>query len=138
MELLRLSGRKVCEQVKNKGALWKGRHMQARWLKGHPRNQPPPTRPALYVGTIASSRLDSSAVRRNRMRRRCREALRLTMKRTHPLHVVSGLQHTTQDVERGPGGEDFQLLLLPRSSSLTCAFDELLLDASRLLSTLSP
>ena len=118
MELRRLSGRKVCERVKTKGMLWKGKHVQARIMRGQPRTVAQDTPPALYVGVVTSAKLDKSAVRRNRMRRRCREALRL-------------------EVSESPKAVSAQLILLPRSSSLTAPFGELLMDARRLLSSLS-
>lgn len=121
MRLSRLSGRKVCERVKTKGALWKGRHMQARILFGLPRNLPESTPPRLLVGVLTSTRLDKSAVKRNRMRRRCREALRTTLKSLTP----------------APNPQSFQLLILPRSSSLSAPFGEILADAALLLSFLS-
>jgi ribonuclease P protein component len=119
MHPLHLSGRKTCERVKTSGALWKGKHMQIRWLKGAPRNLgPDAVKEGIYVGTVASARLDASAVRRNRMRRRCREALRLALKKTAAL-------------------PSHQLLLLPRSSSLRCDFEELSTDASIFLTSIT-
>ncbi len=118
MRLSRLSGRKVCERVKTKGMLWKGKHLQARFLRGAPRGLPADSPAALRVGVVTSAKLDKSAVRRNRMRRRCREALRLA-------------------VSEFPKEVAVQLILLPRSSSLTAPFDELLQDARRFLSSLS-
>jgi len=118
MRLSRLSGRKVCERVKTKGMLWKGKHMQARMIRGLPGNLPETAPPAIFVGVVTSARLHKSAVIRNRMRRRCREALRLACKES-------------------PKETTVQLILLPRSSSLTAPFGELLQDAHRLLSSLS-
>ena len=71
----------------------------------------------LYVGLVTSTKLHKSAVKRNRMRRRCREALRLAYK----------------DSSKKASA---QLLLLPRSSSLNCAFEELSADVQRLLASL--
>jgi ribonuclease P protein component len=59
----------------------------------------------LYIGVQASTKLHKSAVKRNRMRRRCREALRIA----------------AMDFQ----GLDGELILRPRSSSLECAFEEL-------------
>lgn len=118
MRLARLSGRKVCERVKTKGLLWKGKHMQCRVMRGAPRTVTA-TVPTVFVGVVTSAKLDASAVKRNRMRRRCREALRLVCQERQSSTAVS-----------------VQLILLPRSSSLTALFDELLLDARRLLSSL--
>lgn len=116
MHPLHLSGRKTCERVKTAGMLWKGKHMQIRWLRGAPRNLGPHVpKEGIYVGTVASARLDASAVRRNRMRRRCREALRLELKKIASFPSV-------------------QLLLLPRSSSLRCDFAQLSADISHFLS----
>ena len=107
MELQRLRGRKICDRVLRHGSIWKGRHVHIRWLAGHPRHPAANvSAPAVYVGTVASTKLDKSAVKRNRMRRRCREALRLTL--------------GTLTIP-----EAVQLLLLPRSSSLKCPFSEL-------------
>ncbi len=126
MHLSRLSGRKVCERVKTKGMLWKGKHMQARILFGLPRNLPENTPPSLLVGILTSVRLDKSAVKRNRMRRRCREALRIM------------LQSKVQTLIPNPHPQSSaQLLILPRSSSLSSPFGEILADAKLLLSFLS-
>ncbi len=122
MPLFRLSGRKVCERVKSKGFSWKGKHMQARVLPGAPRNLPAGAPTGLFVGVLTSAKLDKSAVKRNRMRRRCREALRVSLA---PSSNEVGLPPT-------------QLLLMPRSSSLSAPFDEILVDAERLISSLRP
>ncbi len=110
MKLSRLRGRKICEQLLRKGNLWKGKHLWIRWSPSVPRHPAAdPTKPGIYVGTVASVKLDTSAVRRNRMRRRTREALRTAiLDLTEPIVA--------------------QLLILPRSSSLTCAFPELAED----------
>lgn len=121
MKLLRLSGRKVCERVKTKGMLWKGKHFQIRFLKGLPRNKPEDSPLGLYVGVLTSAKLDKSAVKRNRMRRRCREALRVAL--LEPKAPVKS--------------QAVQLILLPRSSSLSAPFDEILVDAERFLTSLA-
>ena len=119
MQLLHLRGRKICDRVLRKGFVWKGRTMVVRWLPG-----PPPhplvdrSLPALYAGTLTSAKLDKSAVRRNRMRRRCREALRIALK--------NGIETPTA-----------QLLLCPRSASLSAPFESLQDDIRAFLSTLS-
>lgn len=121
MQLLRLPGRKNCDRVRVKGALWKGKHLNVRWLAGSPYHlSEKPAAPAIYVGVLSSTKLDKSAVKRNRMRRRCREALRLTVAK-----------------RPGPAAADksLQLLLLPRSSSLGCTFNELSDEVSRFLSS---
>jgi len=71
-----------------------------------------------YIGTVTSTKLHKSAVVRNRMRRRCREALRLES-------AIATKQVSAQ------------LLLLPRSSSLSAHFSELEHDARTLLRSLS-
>lgn len=111
MHISRLRGRKICERVQRQGALWKGRTMIIRWMEGHPRH-PSYNRaiPAVHIGTLASSRLHKSAVKRNRMRRRCREAFRLILK----------------DTAASP---TLQLLISPRSSSLHSPFADILGDA---------
>lgn len=118
MQLKRLSGRKINERVLKRGNIWKGKTLMARWLSGPPQHPlvNPSTR-ALYTGTFASSKLDKKAVNRNRMRRRCREALRLAVAQRTDLPTV-------------------QLLLSPRSSSLRCAFEDIQADITALLSTL--
>lgn len=118
MHLRPLSGRKVCERVKTKGMLWKGKHVQARIFVGAPRLTPENVTPGLYVGMLTSAKLDKSAVKRNRMRRRCKEALRLSVQTID----ASATFRTS-----------FQLILLPRSSSLSAPFGELLADVQRLL-----
>jgi ribonuclease P protein component len=71
----------------------------------------------VYVGTSASTKLNKSAVKRNIMRRRCREALRITALKAQKL-------------------PSYQLLIQPRSSSLSCDFDELRKDAEAFFQTL--
>ncbi len=89
--------------------------MLVRWTHGAPRTQ---TQRGLFIGMLASTKLDKSAVKRNRMRRRCREAFRL---------VVADMPKTNSSM---------QLLVSPRSSSLTCDFSALQDDARRFLSLL--
>jgi len=115
----RLSGRKVNDAVLRKGKVWKGKTMMIRWLPGHPRRpELDRTKDAVYAGTLASAKLDKSAVKRNRMRRRCREALRLELKKRDKLSSV-------------------QLLLCPRAASLDASFEMIQSDISEFLSTLS-
>lgn len=118
MQLSRLRGRKVCDAVIRKGKVWKGKNLVVRWLAGAPRHpHADPSVPAMYVGLFASAKLDKSAVKRNRMRRRCREALRTEMlSRTIPSPV--------------------QLLLCPRAASLDAPFDDIVKDIQSFLSTL--
>lgn len=131
MQLMRLRGRKVAARVRAKGRLWRGKHMRISYLmmslaqrttnvvgeKHKMRNAKPES--ALYVGIAASTKLHKSAVKRNRMRRRCREALRVT------------LQPNTYNLS-----PSIQLLISPRSSSLTCDFAELRQDAQNFLNHL--
>ncbi|MEN9560842.1 MAG: hypothetical protein RIQ56_115 [Candidatus Parcubacteria bacterium] len=130
MKLLRLSGRKNCDYVMRKGRLWKGRHFFVRWLPGAPRSPlVNPSVRAFYVGTVASTKLDKSAVKRNRMRRRCREALRISLK-----NLVTGHWSLVTGAEKL---STIQLLILPRSSSLSVPFTELTEDIQHFLMTLS-
>lgn len=118
MQLKRLSGRKVNDAVLRKGRVWKGKTMAVRWLPGHPkRPHIDRTKDAVYVGTLASAKLHKSAVKRNRMRRRCREAIRLALK----------------DIEKLPTA---QLLLCPRDASLDASFEMIQNDISQFLSSL--
>jgi ribonuclease P protein component len=109
MKLKGLRGRKVVDRVRRRGDRWRGKHMSITYVVSN--NE------GLLVGTSASKKLHKSAVKRNKMRRRCREALRVTTKEsTKNLNV--------------------QLLITPRSSSLTCDFNELRSDAEAFLNHL--
>jgi ribonuclease P protein component len=130
MRLLRLSGRKVCERVKLKGYLWKGKHFQARILSGRPRTVLESAPGGLYIGILTSTKLHKSAVKRNRMRRRCREALRLTLR-------ALGSPAANVPIANCQLPSSVQLLLLPRSSSLSAPFDEILADAQHIITSLS-
>jgi ribonuclease P protein component len=93
--------------------------MTIRWLPGPPRHpNVDPMKPAIYVGTFASVKLHKSAVKRNRMRRRCREALRTALLDKKSFPTV-------------------QLLMSPRSSSLTCDFADIQSDVTAFLSSVS-
>ena len=116
MKLSRLRGRKVCDRVMRNGTVWKGKTMLIRWLPGTPRTLPRDAQ-GIFVGTFASSKLHKSAVKRNRMRRRCREALRTIVRERNKLPAV-------------------QLLLSPRSPSLTCDFHDIAQDVHAFLSIL--
>lgn len=121
VKLLRLRGRKVCDRVLRKGKVWKGQTMLIRWLTGAPFHPAAnPREGAVYVGTMASRTLSKKAVERNRMRRRCREALRIVLKDYVPR--VSEMS--------------IQLLLCPRSPSLVAPFSLLKEEIKRFLSTL--
>ena len=102
MKLSRLRGRKANDYLRREGKVWRGTTMTIRWLKGHPRNREVDhTDGAVYVGVSASTKLHKSAVKRNRMQRRCREALRKEVKNYEKLPTV-------------------QLLMSPRRASLDC------------------
>jgi len=116
MKLSRLRGRKVNDRVMRNGTMWRGKTLNIRWLPGPPRTQRAETE-GFFVGTFASSKLHKSAVKRNRMRRRCREALRKTVREIDKLPTV-------------------QLLLSPRSPSLTCDFGDIVADVQAFLSAL--
>src|SRR5262245_45962504 len=137
MRLLPLPGRKNCDRVRVKGRLWKGRHLYVRWLPGLPYHLArQPDGPAVFVGTLASTKLDKSAVGRNRMRRRCREALRLALAQfdnrtlwkgsredarlAGPASgaLLEGKDGSRKGTDKVPFRAFVQLLLLPRSSSL--------------------
>jgi len=119
MKISRLSGRKTCDFVLRRGRVWKGKTMNIHWLPGSPKKQGlDPRSPALYVGTFGSSRLSKSAVKRNRMRRRCREALRISLQE-QTLPCVA------------------QLLISPRFASLESPFELLLADVRAFLLLLS-
>ena len=121
MRLLHLRGRKVNNRVLVQGTLWRGKTMNIRWLPGVSysvwREKKERSPKGLYIGTFASTKLEKSAVKRNRMRRRCREALRVVVQEEQDLPTA-------------------QLLLSPRSSSLTCAFQDILSDVRLFLSLL--
>ncbi|MBI4129469.1 ribonuclease P protein component [Candidatus Peregrinibacteria bacterium] len=121
MKMTSLRGRKVCDRVLRKGNVWKGQTMLMRWLPGAPLHPAASAgEDAVYVGTLASSKLSKKAVERNRMRRRCREALRIVLKNC-PAPCPS---------------RSVQLLLCPRSPSLHAPFPLLLSDIERFLLTL--
>lgn len=86
-------------------------------LRGLSRTLPESSPAGLYIGVLTSTKLHKSAVKRNRMRRRCREAMRLAVLSKEQMPAV-------------------QLLLLPRSSSLSAPFDELVVDAGHLIASL--
>lgn len=118
MKPSRLSGRKVNDYLRRKGKTWKGKTMLIKWLHGAPKNPNiHPETMAVYIGTAASVRLDKSAVRRNRMRRRCREAFRITLKSHKKLPTI-------------------QLLVTPRTASLDCVFEDIVFDVESFLSQL--
>jgi ribonuclease P protein component len=119
MKLLRLQGRKTSEQVLRKGRVWKGKTLNVHWISGPPKREKESANRGLFVGTIASAKLHKSAVVRNRMRRRVREALRIIAKEM-------------------PEIDSAQLLLAPRSASLTAPFEDIQKDVRTFLTTLPP
>lgn len=119
MKLERLHGRKTCDFVLRKGRVWKGKTMMIRWILGAPRRPGiDPAKIALYAGTFASTKLHKSAVQRNRMRRRVREALRMIVKETGDLPTA-------------------QLLVSPRFASLEAPFEDIRSDIRDFLSVLT-
>lgn len=117
MLLSRLRGRKVCARVLAHGNVWKGKTFSVTWLPGRPRHPAAEGSPPVFLGTFGTTKLSPSAVKRNRMRRRCREAFRIVIR----------------DITDFP---PVQLLVSPRSSSLSCAFPEIVEDVSAFLSFL--
>lgn len=106
MKFSRLTGRKTCDRVRTKGYIWKGKTTIIKWM---------PLGEGVCVGTYAPASLHRSAVKRNRMRRRCREALRLSMQKYH--HVPPT-----------------QLLLCPRIASLRAPFSDICSDIASFVS----
>lgn len=117
MHLSRLQGRKACDYVLRRGRVWKGKTFAAYWLPGPPKLHA--GKAGLYVGTFASTRLDKSAVKRNRMRRRVREALRIIAKDSEGIQTA-------------------QLLITPRSASLKAPFEEIVREMQTFLKILPP
>ncbi len=93
--------------------------MVVRWMPGTPssKGRTRPLAEGIYLGTFASASLDASAVKRNRMRRRCREALRLA-------------------IENLPERSSIQLLVTPRAASLDAPFEALQREADAFFSHL--
>lgn len=117
MQLSRLQGRKANDYILRKGRVWKGKNFNVNWLPGPPKLHP--DRAGLYVGTFASTRLDKSAVARNRMRRRVREALRIIAKESASIPTA-------------------QLLVSPRSASMKAPFEDIVREMRMFLSQLPP
>ena len=119
MKLSRLKGRKVNDYLRRRGNVWKGKTFNAKYLTGHPKNRSiDPDKHAVYIGTAASVKLHKSAVKRNRMRRRCREAFRKTIKEYEKLPTM-------------------QLLISPKATSLDCDFSDIESDVEAFLSHVS-
>jgi RNase P protein component len=71
MKLFRLRGRKTCERVMKRGEVWRGKHMKITYLAATPTSEKwKMENGKLFVGTIASTKTEKSAVKRNRMRTR--------------------------------------------------------------------
>jgi ribonuclease P protein component len=117
MKLQRLSGRKVNDYVLRRGRQWKGKLFTVSWIAGPPRLQQNQT--GLFVGTFASTRLSKSAVERNRMRRRVREALRIIAKESSDIPSA-------------------QLLIHPRSASMKASFEDIVREMRTFLLQLPP
>ncbi len=117
MKLLHIRSRKACDYIMRKGNVWKGKTMMIRWLPGLPRKDHVVQPEGVYVGTYASAKIDPSAVKRNRMRRRCREAFRLAVKNNDNLPSV-------------------QLLVSPKIASLESPFELVQGDVQTFLSAL--
>ncbi len=119
MKLRRLSGRKTNDFLLRKGRVWKGKTMMIRWLPSAPRRRAiDPGAHELYLGTFASMKLHKSAVKRNRMRRRIREAWRIHVKELDTLPAA-------------------QLLISPRIASLEAPFEDIRQDVRAFLSLLT-
>jgi len=114
VKLRRLRGRKTSARILRDGAVWKSRTFVARWIAGPPRGE---TAAGLFVGTFASGKLSKSAVERNRMRRRCREALRRAVRERDEVRTA-------------------QVLLSPRKTSLDCPFRDIEEDVGKFLAVL--
>ena len=119
MKLSRLHGRKSATLLLDRGHVWKGQTMVIWWLPQAPRH-PAVDRTALglYVGTLASKKLHTSAVKRNRMRRRCREALRV--------------QAASEELKM-----PVMMLVIPRIRSLTCDYTDIVDDVREFLKALT-
>lgn len=119
MKLSRLRGSKTAARIMKHGQVWKGTTMTIRYLMGAPKHPLlDPDDNVVYLGTFASAKLHKSAVKRNRMRRRCREAMRRAIADAKKLPTV-------------------QLLISPRSPSLGCDFGEVQADVATFLSEIS-
>lgn len=115
MKLSHIKGRKANDYVLRRGRVWKGKMFTANWISGPPKLHA--NEHGLYVGTFASVRLSKSAVERNRMRRRIREALRIIAKETENIPTA-------------------QLLISPRSASLNAPFEDIVREMRVFLSQL--
>lgn len=115
MKLSPLSGRKANDFILRRGRVWKGKMFNVNWMSGPPKLHAGVL--GLYVGTFASVRLSKSAVERNRMRRRIREALRIIAKETENIPTA-------------------QLLISPRSASLNAPFEDIVREMRVFLSQL--
>lgn len=119
MKLLHIYSRKACDVIMRKGKKWQGKTMMIRWLPGKPRKAGVVQPDGVYLGTYASAKLHKAAVKRNRMRRRCREAFRLEVKDRQDFPTV-------------------QLLVSPRIASLESPFEMVQSDVRAFFSALPP
>lgn len=115
MKPSRLHGRKVNDYLRRKGMVWRGKTMTIIWLRGAPKNTASTkATSAVFLGSAASVKLHKSAVQRNRMRRRCREAMRTSLLQKDTMPTV-------------------QILIHPRITSLTCDFVDIQKDVDTFL-----
>lgn len=121
MVLLHLRGRKASDYLLRKGKVWKGKFFTVYWLPGPQvvKGAKKASLLGIYLGTFASTKLNKSAVVRNRMRRRVREGFRITIQETKELPAA-------------------QLLLTPRSASLEAPFEDILRDVRTFFTVLPP
>lgn len=105
-----LKGRKVNQRVLRQGKRWRGQTMIIHYTFGAPATAQESKESTVYVGSFASLRLHKHAVKRNRMRRRCKEAVRLALAPVQKIATV-------------------QLLISPKPSSLDSDYSLLFKDA---------
>jgi len=113
MNIQRLSGRKQVGWLRRKGKVFKGKTM----MFIHHLSPPLLSDSAVetwFIGTAASAKLSKLAVKRNRMRRRCREAVRTTIIEQQHLPTL-------------------QLLIIPRSASLDAPYVQLQEDVEQFI-----
>jgi ribonuclease P protein component len=113
MNIQRLSGRKQVLWLRRKGRVFKTKTMVLTYVVSAPLLKEP-TEPTWYIGTAASVKLNKLAVKRNRMRRRCREAVRTSLIDRHNLPTL-------------------QLLIAPRSASLDAPYAQIKEDVEQFI-----
>jgi ribonuclease P protein component len=116
MNIKRLLGRKHILGLRRKGKVFKTKTMVFVYMLGPPPLKEEATN-AWYIGTAASTKLHKLAVKRNRMRRRCREAVRTTILPEQNLPTL-------------------QLLISPKSASLDAPYAQLKTDVEQFLTLL--